>query len=84
MSKSSYFQFLLLSTQEKRQYLEETGSLLLQYPNEKGDISLYALDNFFVELQCDEQKKTIHIVSFKNPHCLEGYIQHIKQNSLET
>jgi hypothetical protein len=79
---TTYFRFLLLSIPEKKQCLEEKGILLLQCSNEKGEFSLYALADFFVELQTDKQQDILHILAFKNPQLLEDYVRHIELNTL--
>jgi hypothetical protein len=43
---------------------------------------LYALADFFVELQTDKQQDTLHILAFKNPQLLEDYLGHIELNAL--
>jgi hypothetical protein len=82
MTKLSYFKFLLLSLSEKKQYLQQNGTLLLSYPNKEGELCLYALSNFFVELQSDDQQEIVHILSFKDTNRLEEHVQQIKLTQL--
>jgi hypothetical protein len=62
----SFFQFLLLSFDEKKQYLTSNGTFLLNRFKDKGEVELYAVGNFFVEMHLDDEKKAADIVAFKS------------------
>ncbi|MDO1446989.1 hypothetical protein Q0590_12040 [Rhodocytophaga aerolata] len=75
----TYFQFLLLSLQQKKQYLTEKATFLLSYTTHANELHLYAVNDFFVEMHLNEQKQVTEIISFKGLNRLE---QHIEQVSL--
>lgn len=73
----SYFQFLLLSLAEKKQYLQQKGTFLLDYVDNCKHIEVYAVSDFFVEFHKDERKGLTEIISFKDLSLLEQHAQHV-------
>jgi CRP-like cAMP-binding protein len=74
----TYFRFLLLSLEEKRQYLNEKGTFLLSHTNEKGLVRLYAAGDFFVELSFDQQQNCAsEVIAFKSLNRLQQHAEHI-------
>lgn len=74
----TYFRFLLLSLEEKRQYLNGKGTFMLSYINEKGVVILYAAGDFFVKLRLNQQQNSApEVVAFKSLHRLQQHAEHI-------
>lgn len=78
----SLLQFLLLSFDEKQQYLTNNGNFLLSRSGDKGEVRLYAVSNFYVEMHLDEHKKAADIIAFKNLYHLGQYTQEIELSEL--
>jgi hypothetical protein len=73
----SYFQFLLLSLDEKKHYINERATFLLSYPDTTHELRLYAMGSFFVEMHLDEHEQVIEIISFKGYNRLANHTQYI-------
>lgn len=80
----TYFRFLLLSFDEKKQFLAEKGTFLLTYSEGEEEINLYVAGDFLVEIREDKQKRLSEIVSFKGLGRLEKYAQYINIAELNT
>lgn len=78
----TYFQFLLLSSAEKRLYLRQKGTFLLNYADTCTQIEVYAVSDFFVEFHKDECKEVTEIISFRDLSQLEQHAQHVDVTEL--
>jgi hypothetical protein len=78
----SYFRFLLLSLNEKKQFLSENGNFLVKQTENTGEVSVYAVSDFFVEVHTDTHNKVKEIISFKSIDRLGQHVQHITLSEL--
>lgn len=74
----TYFRFLLLSVNEKECCIEEKGTFLISYSNEKGLVKVYAINDFFVEIGFSEEHHCItEVIAFKSLQRLQKHADYI-------
>lgn len=79
LSLATYYQFNLLSLNEKAQYTWEHGTYLATRKADVYKVNLYHLGKFFAEIFYNSNKNSIaHIKSFKSKMCLEPYLNRIE------
>lgn len=80
----SYFQFLLLSMADKKNYLLKKATFLLCYTYPEEKVFLCAVNDFFVEVHISQTGQITEIISFKDSRCLEKHAQHVDLAQLYT
>ncbi len=79
----TYFRFLLLTTEEKIQYLRQEGVFLMNQSGPRTRVELYALGSYFVEVHYkNPEDEVMEVVAFKNTDRLQQYIQSIFLNGV--
>jgi hypothetical protein len=73
----TYFRFLLLSHEEKEQFLDENALFLLTHTKNNKAVKLYAVNDFFVEVYVNDQYKCTEIVVFKSLNKLQEHTEDI-------
>lgn len=79
----TYFQFLLLSFPERKQYLTQQATFLLSYADHTKELHLYVVNDFFVEMHLDQQKQATEIISFKGLKRLEQHARHVSLTNIQ-
>jgi len=70
----TYFRFLLLTMEEKMQYLRKEGYYITIHSNVHTRVELYALSNFFVEVHYQKhENEVVEVVAFRSTDRLLQY-----------
>jgi hypothetical protein len=80
---TTFFRFLLLTTEEKIERLSQEGTLLLIHFDTDTKVKVYALGTYFVEVRYNNSEdEVIEVVAFKNTDRLLQYNHSISLSNL--